>query len=770
VDGTPFGRYRLVELLGRGGMGEVWRAHDTATNRTVAIKLLPPHLVQDDTFVQRFRREAEAAARLNSPNSIPIHDYGEIDGRLFVNMRLIEGRDLHDVIAEGPLEPARAVSIIEQAARALHAAHKIGLVHRDVKPSNILLDEDDFVYLIDFGIARAAADTGITRTGQMIGTWAYMAPERFTSKEVDRRSDIYALACVLFECLTGDQPYESDSLERVFAGHMLTPPPRPSTTQPNVPPQLDQVIATGMAKDPLERYATAVELAAAARDAITAPMQITAENSAAKRAQSTDPVVATEPPPSQAWQTEPAPSADPGVTATELADWTNQPPTLLAPIGTPLTGPQPTKTKPPASRERVQTVPPASSGRRIGALLVDAIPLLIVCATAYGIGQGTATQSCSANHYRNPAASVCYSHAGAYQKGTLWVAAIVLLLYVIWNWGFRQGKNGATIGQSVLGLEVVRPDTGRPDGLAGRRLAAVAVSAAVIAGLLMAGVGGLSSQTFSLRHHETPLGPPYVVLPFKLKGPAGVAVDGAGSVYVTDTDTKKVLKLSGGGTAPVELPFTSPTGYEVGDVPVDLAADAAGNVYVAYGGLGTSGTWGRVLKLTPGMASPSPVAFQQIANLKQIGVDAAGDIYLVSDGGVTSSGSHFHVWKLASGASTAQELPFGDLSSISGLAVDSAGNVYVAGYSSQSQVLKLAAGATTATHLPITTIGSLATDQRGNVYIGDYQNVVKLAPGASNTTELPFGNFSVNFIAADAAGNVYVTDGPRHQVLKLPAA
>ena len=169
----------LIELLGRGGMGEVWRAYDTATNnRTVAIKLLPPHLAQDDTFVQRFRREADAAARLNNPHIIPIHTYGEIDGRLYVDMRLIEGRDLQEVLDDGPLEPGRAVRIIEQVAKALHAAHKIGLVHRDVKPSNILLDEDDFAYLIDFGIARGVDQTAIDRTGAMIGSWHYMAPER----------------------------------------------------------------------------------------------------------------------------------------------------------------------------------------------------------------------------------------------------------------------------------------------------------------------------------------------------------------------------------------------------------------------------------------------------------------------------------------------------------------------------------------------------------------------------------------------------------------
>ena len=152
-------------------MGEVWRAHDTLTDRVVAVKVLSAHLAQDAGFSERFRREAHAAARLNNPHVIPIHTYGEIDGRLFVDMRLIEGRDLQTVLADGALEPSRAVHIIEQVARALHAAHKVGLVHRDVKPSNILLDEDDFAYLIDFGIARETDETGLTNTGAVIGTW-----------------------------------------------------------------------------------------------------------------------------------------------------------------------------------------------------------------------------------------------------------------------------------------------------------------------------------------------------------------------------------------------------------------------------------------------------------------------------------------------------------------------------------------------------------------------------------------------------------------------
>ena len=199
MDGTPFGRYRLVELLGRGGMGEVWRAHDTDTDRIVALKLLPPYFSDDEEFQQRFRREAHTAARLNNPHIIPIHNYGEIEGQLYVDMRLIEGRDLQTVLNDGPLDPARAVGIIGQVAKALHAAHQVGLLHRDIKPSNILLDNDDFAYLIDFGIARVIEETRMTRSGDTLGTFQYIAPERLDVQALeDSRADIYSLACVLY--------------------------------------------------------------------------------------------------------------------------------------------------------------------------------------------------------------------------------------------------------------------------------------------------------------------------------------------------------------------------------------------------------------------------------------------------------------------------------------------------------------------------------------------------------------------------------------------
>ena len=197
----------------------------TLTDRVVALKVLPPSVVDDPVFKERFRREAHAAAGLSDPHVVPIHGYGEIDDQLYLDMRLIDGEDLGTVLteADGPFAPERAVKVVEQVAAALDAAHAVGLVHRDVKPSNIFLADRDFVYLIDFGIARTTSQTGLTSVGSTLGTMAYMAPERFKSGLSDPRSDIYALTCVLYQCLTGHLPYTGDTLEQQLAGHLVTP-------------------------------------------------------------------------------------------------------------------------------------------------------------------------------------------------------------------------------------------------------------------------------------------------------------------------------------------------------------------------------------------------------------------------------------------------------------------------------------------------------------------------------------------------------------------
>jgi ABC-type amino acid transport substrate-binding protein/predicted Ser/Thr protein kinase len=274
VDSTPFGRYELRGLIGKGGMGEVYQAYDTRTDRIVALKVLPQNMAADVTFQERFRRESQAAAGLTEPHVVPIHSFGEIDGRLYLDMRLIEGRNLGSVLKETKRQPgtAFAVSVVEQVAAALDAAHLAGLIHRDVKPSNILVTPNDFVYLIDFGLARGAGDVGLTTAGNTLGTLAYMAPERFDGGKADFRSDIYALTCVLYECLTGSRPYPADSLEQQIAGHMTKPAPRPSAIDPRFA-AFDDVIAKGMAKSPEKRYQTAGELAAAARRAMKAPVR-----------------------------------------------------------------------------------------------------------------------------------------------------------------------------------------------------------------------------------------------------------------------------------------------------------------------------------------------------------------------------------------------------------------------------------------------------------------------------------------------------------------
>jgi serine/threonine protein kinase, bacterial len=254
-------------------MGKVYKAHDTTMDRDVAIKVLPPELATEPGYEQRFRREAHTAARLTAPHIIPIYESGELDGRLYLVMPIIEGIDIGGLLRrDGPMSPQRAVRVIEQLSGALDAAHAVGLVHRDVKPSNALITGRDFVYLIDFGIAHDAAATKLTSTGMIVGTLSYMAPERFTAGIADARSDIYALACVLHECLTGQPPYPGESIEQQIAGHLTLDPPKPSARRPELPLGFDEVIATGMAKDPEKRYQSAHELAIAAQHALaTAP-------------------------------------------------------------------------------------------------------------------------------------------------------------------------------------------------------------------------------------------------------------------------------------------------------------------------------------------------------------------------------------------------------------------------------------------------------------------------------------------------------------------
>ena len=269
--GTRFGPYELQSLIGVGGMGEVYRAYDTVKGRTVAVKLLRSEMAADPGFQERFRRESRVAARLQEPHVIPVHDFGDIGGVLYIDMRLVEGASLKDELrANGPLEPGRAASIIAQVAAALDAAHSDGLVHRDIKPENVLLTPDDFAYLVDFGIAHAGGDASVTSTGLVIGSCAYMSAERFSGGRVGPPADVYSLTCLLYECLTGRPPFEAGDLRQLMSAHMFSPPPRPSIMRRGINRAFDDVIAKGMAKQPAERFSSAGELAKAATAAASA--------------------------------------------------------------------------------------------------------------------------------------------------------------------------------------------------------------------------------------------------------------------------------------------------------------------------------------------------------------------------------------------------------------------------------------------------------------------------------------------------------------------
>jgi hypothetical protein len=275
--GAVVAGYRIVSPVGRGGMGVVYRAEEVGLGgRPVALKLLPPDLVGDPAFRERFLREMQVAAAIDHPNIIPVYRAGEEQGRLYIAMRYVDALDLRRVLqAEGRLAAERTLAILEQVARALDTAHARGLVHRDVKPGNILLvpaatdEEAEHVYLVDFGLARSASDDlSIGGAGQFLGTPRYAAPEQVAGQPVDGRTDGYALGCVLFECLTGHPPFPAGSNEAVLFAHLAATPPRVSAERPDLPPEIDTVVQRAMAKAKQDRFPSCRELVAAAGHAL----------------------------------------------------------------------------------------------------------------------------------------------------------------------------------------------------------------------------------------------------------------------------------------------------------------------------------------------------------------------------------------------------------------------------------------------------------------------------------------------------------------------
>ena len=271
--GREIAGYRIEELIGRGGMGAVYRAGDEQLGRNVALKVIAPELAQDSRFRERFLRESRLAASLDHPHVVPIHQAGEADGQLFLAMRYVEGTDLARLLAEqGTLDPRRAIALLSQIAEALDAAHEKGLIHRDVKPSNILVATaagEEHCYLADFGLTkRTGSLSGVTAPGDIVGTLEYVAPEQITGGELDERSDVYSLGCVLYESLTGQPPFPRATDVALLWAHVHEEPGPPSKLRPELPRELDSVLTRALAKEPGRRYRSAGELAAAARSAL----------------------------------------------------------------------------------------------------------------------------------------------------------------------------------------------------------------------------------------------------------------------------------------------------------------------------------------------------------------------------------------------------------------------------------------------------------------------------------------------------------------------
>jgi beta-lactam-binding protein with PASTA domain len=272
-DALVDGRYRLIQRVGAGGMADVWLAEDQQLGRRVALKLLHRRFAADQSFVERFRREASHAAGLQHPNIVAVYDRGSWDGTWYIAMEYVEGPTLKEIVNErGALDPALASDVVVQILRAARYAHKRGIVHRDLKPHNVILDEEGRVKVTDFGIARAGVSE-MTETGAIMGTAQYLSPEQAQGLPVDARSDLYSIGVILYELLTGRVPFDAESAVTIALKHVSEPPVPPSQIEPRVPPALDEVVRRAMAKDPDDRFQDADAFIAALQEARDAPME-----------------------------------------------------------------------------------------------------------------------------------------------------------------------------------------------------------------------------------------------------------------------------------------------------------------------------------------------------------------------------------------------------------------------------------------------------------------------------------------------------------------
>jgi serine/threonine-protein kinase len=487
--GAQIASFQLEEEIGRGGMAVVYRARDVRLGRWVALKVLAPDYAQDEAFRQRFIRESRTAAAVDHPNIIPIFDAGEAGGVLYIAMRYVPGQDVHSLLhSAGPLATARALGIVGQVASALDAAHACGLVHRDVKPANMLLGgvadtgRADHVYLSDFGISKQLnATSSLTLTGQVLGTLNYLAPEQIEGRQVDGRADAYALACTAFELLAGSPPFRRDENMAVMWAQLNAPPPALTSLRPDLPAAVDQVIARALAKDPADRFANCLAFSAALQQACAATVDAPA---------GTAPAAPVSPPPPAARPAPPT-AADPAPIA--------PPPPATNPSGPagpadppprPATTPMPVLSPPGiGSRARPERggLPPLGAERRSGAggsppgkqsrgssprvsrrrglaAVLACLAVLAVGGGAYAVlhnsalrnGTPAAAGSMGARTPPSGAARVPATPVGTVQA---YYAAISSHQYLrAWNLGGKNSGGGRTFSQFEDGFSTTKAD------------------------------------------------------------------------------------------------------------------------------------------------------------------------------------------------------------------------------------------------------------------------------------------------------------------------
>ena len=403
--GAQLGGFVIERVAGRGGMGVVYRAKQLRPSRTVALKVVSPEFAGDAEFRSRFEHECEIAASIEHSNVIPVYEVGDAAGLLYIAMRYVEGTDLRAVITtEGRLSPARAGGILSQLAAALDAAHAHGLVHRDVKPANVLLAREgdrEQVYLTDFGLAKPASSPGRTRVGAFVGTLDYAAPEQLQGQRVDARTDVYAAGCLLYEMLTGRVPFEQEHEASIIYAHMTSPPPSARALVPDLPPGIDAVIARAMAKNPDERYPSAGDLGRAAIAAVSGEWATESERSVAVgRA-------------APATEVGPPPAAAPAATA--------GPPSAVAPAAA--AGPPSAAAPGPPERTARRRQIALAIG---GGLALIAVVAVLVSGALGGSGGGhphtvtvRTTPTPTVKTYRNASLGVSFSYPASWEPLTL---------------------------------------------------------------------------------------------------------------------------------------------------------------------------------------------------------------------------------------------------------------------------------------------------------------------------------------------------------------